>query len=100
MPEALVRYIDLPYVDPQPLNDLLSRLRGSSYQETLQNITDNITTVTETMRLYVPAHASLMATAPHPEAEGWWNNCANQSYIGGCYDGITIMVEFMQYHAP
>ncbi|WP_019140963.1 hypothetical protein [Noviherbaspirillum massiliense] len=91
MPEVLVSFTNLPYVDPQPLIALVQR-DDASFDAMLAN---DWPRVESTMHLYVPANVVLDFPTPLG-FYGPWYDCLGTHTRPSCREGMNYMIGFMQ----
>jgi hypothetical protein len=89
MPQVFLTLGDLPYVNPQPLRDMMA-LGDGAYQ---QMLTSNGAQVRQTLRTYIPAHVVLM---PTPRGFiGPWDSCLQSLGAPACRLAMSSMISIM-----
>ncbi|HVL75441.1 MAG TPA: hypothetical protein VM406_05450, partial [Noviherbaspirillum sp.] len=89
MPEAWLRLVDLPFVDPEPLAEMM-RLDDASYSRLM---TDEPERVRQTMYRYAPANVVLF---PAPLGfVGPWDSCLQQPALLACREAMNNMIGLM-----
>jgi hypothetical protein len=89
MPEVWLQLNDLPWVDPEPLNEMM-RLDDVAYQELMTNEAER---VRQTMRRYVPQHV-LLFRAPLGFT-GPWYACVDQPAPAACREAMNLTIGLM-----
>jgi hypothetical protein len=93
MPEVWLTISDLPYVDPQPLRDMMA-LDDAAYQ---QMLTSDGARVRQTLRTYIPAHVILF---PAPMGfTGPWDSCLQSLGAPACRMAMNSMISIMNNKA-
>jgi hypothetical protein len=90
MPSVVLRWGDLPYVDPAPL----AAFRAGSDAERADAYANQWTTVEALLRRYVPRNVDLLQTSPG-SIVGEWNVCIAQHSAIACDDVIRSLVTMM-----
>ncbi|MEC4720573.1 hypothetical protein RY831_15525 [Noviherbaspirillum sp. CPCC 100848] len=89
MPQVFLTMADLPYVNPQPLSDMMA-LGDAAYQ---QMLTSDGERVRQTLRSYLPAHVVLM---PAPRGfSGPWDSCLQSLGASACRIAMSSMISVM-----
>lgn len=89
MPQVYLTLSDLPYVDPQPLRDMMA-LGDAAYQQMLSS---DGARVRQTLRNYLPAHVVLL---PAPRGfSGPWDSCLQSLGAPACRLAMNSMISVM-----
>lgn len=89
MPQVYLTIADLPYVDPQPLRDMMA-LGDAAYQQMLSGDGER---VRQTLRTYLPAHVVLL---PAPRGfSGPWDSCLQSLGAPACRIAMNSMISIM-----
>jgi hypothetical protein len=89
MPQVWLTMADLPYVNPQPLRDMMA-LGDGAYQQMLSS---DGARVRQTLRTYLPAHVVLI---PAPRGfMGPWDSCLQSLGAPACRSAMSSMISLM-----
>lgn len=95
MPEVHLVFPDFPYVDPQPLNEMMS-LDDAAFERLMNDEPERVRQILHT---YLPVHVVLMPPVPNG-FYGPWYACTGTPQHASCREAMAYMIGIMNGKAP